>query len=341
MPATPPDREILEFDTYRFGRSRMPFRGPRPDISGRFVACLGGCDTIARFVKSPYPLLLERRLGLPVANWGSPDATPADFLADPVLLEACSGASACVVQVMPAVNISGALYALFHRRAGVRSGPRDILRLLEPVLDPERYWYCTQTIGRIRASREGVFSLAENELRLAWIFRMQALLRAIRPPKILLWMAQRAPGDPSGGMSVRSPGAPPSLVNRPMLDAVAPFADGLVEYTAPPDEAWGRDGDRIYRNGQEILAHRHAGGDMHRAAARALARALEPFLPEVGQRRTVQDDGPAAAPLVQRQARDVFEQFRVRVRPLGDCGSLVQRAASSAGTASKRSATSP
>lgn len=259
-----------QYDTYRFGRSRQIFRGPKPDLTQPYIACIGGSETYGKFVEQPFPALLQTSMGSTVANWGTPDAGPAFFLKDPVMLEACSNARLCVIQVMPALNMSNRLYSVFHRRNCRLKESSDMLQLLYPTVDFTRYSYVFNMLSQLQATDEEKFTLVENELRLAWIARMKELLEAIEVPKILLWISQRSPDDKSGRLSPRSPGTNPALVDRQMLDAITPLADGIVEYVATQDEAQGRDGDRVFTDEQEVAARRHPSATMHTVAADAL-----------------------------------------------------------------------
>jgi Domain of unknown function (DUF6473) len=260
----------LRYDTYRFGRTRQIFRGPKPDLSRPYVACIGASETYGKFVETPFPALLRQTLAMSVANWGTPDAGPAFFLRDPVMVEACSNARLCVVQIMPALNMSNRLYSVFHRRNGRLKEPSDMLQLLYPTVDFSRYSYVYNMVSRLQVTDEDKFSLVEAELRMAWVARMKELLEAIETPKILLWISQRSPDDKSGRLSPRSPGSNPALVDRSMLETIAPLADGVVEYVATEDEAQGREGDRIFTEEQEVAARRHPSATMHTLAAGAL-----------------------------------------------------------------------
>lgn len=283
----------LHYDTYRFGRARQFYRGPKPDLSQPYIACIGSSETYGKFVERPFPALLGKTLAMSVANWGTPDAGPAFFLKDPVMIEACCNAQLCIVQIMPALNMSNRLYSVFQRRNGRLKEPSDMLQLLYPSVDFSRYRYVHNMLGKLQTTDDEKFKLVENELRLAWIARMKELLEAIEAPKLLFWISQRSPDDNSGRLSRRSPGATPALVNRQMLEMIAPLADGVVEYAASRAEAQGKEMDRVCPPEHEVAARRHPSATMHKVAAGVLRDAVLRLLLKGDRTHAVADNESA------------------------------------------------
>jgi hypothetical protein len=78
---------------------------------------------------------------------------------------------------------------------------------------------------------EAIGLLSESKAK--WVQEMLDLMHAITVPKILLWFSTRTPEyDADLSSYEKYCGAFPQLVDRSMLDAVAPFADRVVEVTS-------------------------------------------------------------------------------------------------------------
>ena len=75
-----PGEGSLDYFPCHYGSSRILFRGPKRDTDRAYVAVLGGTEAYGKFVPDPFPDLLERDLGLAVANLGCMNAGPDVFL---------------------------------------------------------------------------------------------------------------------------------------------------------------------------------------------------------------------------------------------------------------------
>lgn len=115
-------------ELYRFGRSKQVFRGPKPNLREPYFTFIGGSEPFGKFVLEPFPKLIESKIGQTCVNLGTPGAGPGFFLKDPVVLEVCSNAIACVVQVMDAAPLSNRMYSVFPRRNMRLRGVSDALR---------------------------------------------------------------------------------------------------------------------------------------------------------------------------------------------------------------------
>jgi hypothetical protein len=226
----------LDYETYRFGRSRQRYRGPKPDLQSPYVAMIGGSETFGKFSPKAYPGIVEDLLDYPVANWGTPGAGPGFFLRDPVLLEACSCAQVCVISVMGAHPVSNRLYTVFKRRNARLRGSSEMLNTLFPEVDIEDFRFVRNMLNRLQMTSEDKFKVVELEIRAAWIARMRDLLESIETRRVLFWMSSRTPEDASGKMTKSSMGVEPAMVDRQMIDAISPYVDDVVEFVAQPQD---------------------------------------------------------------------------------------------------------
>ena len=92
-----PGARSLDYLPCRYGTSKLLFRGPRRRLDGDYCALLGGSETYGKYVRTPYPALLEDRLGATVVNFGYMNAGADVFLNEPVIVDACNKARVTVV----------------------------------------------------------------------------------------------------------------------------------------------------------------------------------------------------------------------------------------------------
>ena len=227
--------ELINYNYYRFGRSRQRFRGPHPKLDKPYLAFIGGSETYGKFVEKPFPAQLGDQLGMTAANWGAPQAGPGFFLKDPVILEACSNAKICVVSVMGATNMSNRMYSVFHRRNARIRDVSKVLPLLFPDVELERFKFVHNLLFNLHRANPANFRAVELELREAWVARMKELLEAIETTRVLVWMSVRTPEEDFGPIERDDFLIPPAFVNRDMLEAVAPMADLVIEYVPDPE----------------------------------------------------------------------------------------------------------
>ena len=64
----------LDYSPCRYGTSKLLFRGPQRRLDAPYVAFLGGTDTYGKFLKTPFPALVEQELGIDCINLGIPNA---------------------------------------------------------------------------------------------------------------------------------------------------------------------------------------------------------------------------------------------------------------------------
>jgi len=97
---------------YQCAGSRLVFRGPERTFDKPYIAYLGGTETFGRFVPTPFPKLLEYRLGQPCINLGFVNVGVDAFLADEPVFYLATEAQVAVLQVLSAQNISNPYYTI-------------------------------------------------------------------------------------------------------------------------------------------------------------------------------------------------------------------------------------
>lgn len=265
-----PENGALDYLPCHYGTSRLSFRGPRCDLSGDYLALLGGSETFGRLVSSPYSALLEEQLPCPVANLGNPNASPDLYLADRAALQVASGARAVVVQITGAQNLSNRFYRVHPRRNDRFVAAAPVLRALYRDVDFAEIHFTRHLLQVLAARGAERFALILAELKAVWLQRMAELLESLPPQRLLLWMADRVP-EPVG--QCRMEGHAPWFVDAAMVQALRPLVQDYVEVVTQRPAAGAEDDNP---EGAAACGLPDAAG--HRVVAQALGQRLAALL---------------------------------------------------------------
>jgi len=218
----------LEYYPYRVGSSRILFRGPRPALKGKYVACMGGTETYGRFVERPWPALTEPSLGKACINLGCLNAGVDAYVKDPVVLQVAEGAAVTVIQIMGAQNISNRFYSVHPRRNDRFLRASKLMQTIYGEVDFTEFHYTRHMLNTLRALSEERFVMVVEEVKSAWVARMQELIGQVRGRVVLVWFADHLPKAPDDHSMERDP----LFVDRDMLRALEPGVADYVEYAA-------------------------------------------------------------------------------------------------------------
>jgi len=259
----------LDYLPCRYGKSKLMFRGPRTALNEPYVAFIGGTVTYGKFVEAPYPDLLAREVGVPALNLGFANAGIDTFVDDSTVLDLCSSARACVIEVMGAHKLSNRHYSVHPRRNDRFVTASQELQRLYPEADYSEVHFTRHLLGMLQSIDKTRFETVVQELEEAWISRMLMLIRRIGVPVTLLWVSDRSPDKRHVGLT----GSDPLFVNRDMLDAVCQEADGCIEivHDGPVDHP--EDG-MVFSEVEFQAARELPGPAIHRQIAADLSPAL-------------------------------------------------------------------
>lgn len=210
---------VGEIDLYRFGRSNQIYRGPKPSLKRPYISFIGGSEPFGKFVSVPFPKLVQRNIKQTCVNWGTPGAGPGFFLKDPILLEACSNSSICVIQVMDAAPLSNRMYSVFPRRNMRLRGVSEALKSLYPDINFDNFKYVNAMLRKLKETDTAAYEVVVAEQRAAWLARMLELLEDIETQKVLLWLMPKNTNE--------------SLVNDDMIGVVSKRVDRLIKVSVP------------------------------------------------------------------------------------------------------------
>jgi hypothetical protein len=218
----------LDYAPCNYGTSRLVFRGPQRPLDTPYVAVIGGTETYGKFIRRPWPLLVEDASGMPTVNLACVNVSADAYLADDGVLQVAGNARAVVVQVTGAVNLSNPYYAVHPRRNDRFLRALPPLTRLYPEVDFTTIHFTRHLLLTLRkVSRERLVDVVDA-LRQTWAERTDLLLERLPTRKVLLWMASHKPGPPMLDLT-----RDPLLVDAEMMDAIRPRADAYAEVILP------------------------------------------------------------------------------------------------------------
>jgi hypothetical protein len=261
----------LDYMPYRLSSSRLAFRGPQPDLSGKYTVFLGGTETYGKFVPKPYPQRIADMTGRQCANFGVVNAGIDVFLHTPAVLQAAHQAEMTVIQIMGAHNMSNRYYSVHPRRNDRFTGASSTMQMTFRELDFTEFHFTRHMVGALAARAPDRYAAMIEELRKAWVARMKLLIATIDAPVTLLWFADHAP---TGNCTQRGVGRDPLFVEREMLDLLRPMVSGLVEAVVSPEALSQGVRGMVLRDLERPAAMRMLGCQAHDEAANALLSML-------------------------------------------------------------------
>lgn len=280
----------LDYFPCRYGQSRSVFRGPNRDLSGDYVAILGGSPTFGRYVAAPYPDLVELATGCAVVNLGVQHGGPDVFLADPAVLDVAARARVAVVQVTGAGALSNPYYSVHGRRNDRFLAARPALLALFPEVDFTEIHFVRHLLIVLERTDANRFALVIRALKANWIARMQELLVHLPPRRILLWLGDTSPPERASSLE---PGQDPLFVEAGMLKALQPAAGLLVE-AMPSAEARAEGiANMRFPETEVALARGLPGRAVHREIAGLLAPPVAELLRKGGSTCLILDQALA------------------------------------------------
>lgn len=267
------EAEGLDYFPCRYGASKTLFRGPERVLTQPFVAMLGGSSTFGKYVAQPFPALVEKALGRPVANLGGLNAGPDFYLSDPAALAVAARAQVSVVQVTGAEALTNPYYSVHSRRNDRFLAASPVLRALFPTVDFAEVHFTRHLLQVLERSDPIAFAQVVNGLKDAWMDRMRRLLGQLPGRRVLLWLADAPPPDQALALDP----APP-FIDRAMLDALQGEVDQVVIATPSRRARALAPFDMTYPETEAALAACLPGAAIHAEVAAKLAPVVKALL---------------------------------------------------------------
>ena len=256
-------RGVLRLTPCSYGLSKLSFRGPMRPTEGRYIVCLGGSETFAKYVAQPYPDLIETAIGEVCVNLGYQSAGPDVFVNDSAVGSLCHDAAAVVIQLVGAINLNNSFYKVHPRHNDRFIAPTADLVALYPEIDFAEIAFTGHLIRRLQSVDEGRFALVREHLQVTWQRRMRRLVKLASGPVILLWFSNRTPGKGSDSND-------PAFVTRAMVEHLRPHVADVVEVTGQRGDAKGM----CFAPLNAVSAAEMLSVQSHLAAAKALRTPL-------------------------------------------------------------------
>lgn len=267
-------RGRLDYQLCRYGTSKLLFRGPQRTLDQPYLVFIGGTETFGKFIKVPFPQLVEDRLGIACVNLGQPNAGPEVFLRDPVIAWLSAEAQVTIVQVMGVQNVSNDFYQVHPRRNDRIIALHAPLRALFHDVDFADVHYTKHLLYHLYRVAPDRFTDLQDHLRETWLKQMRTLLMQANNQSVLLWFAGH---EAPSGKTCRLD-RDPFLVTEPMIAALTPYASAVVKAVATPAPRWAGTHGMVF---SEMDAH--AAAEMlpplaHQDAAQELTRTLRQII---------------------------------------------------------------
>jgi hypothetical protein len=262
----------LDYQPVSYPGSALRFRGPATDFAQPHVLCIGSTETFGRFIPTPYPEQLAARLGRPVCNMGVAHAGLDVALGDPAILAAAETASAIVLQVPGAANMSNRYYCVHPRRNDRFVRADAVLQTVYRDVDFTEFHFTRHLLSHLKALSPDRFAILRHELQLAWRGRMMRFLTEARVPVHLLWLSRRQPETPEPETGL---GPEPLFVTRDLLMDVAASAASLSIVTDPAPAPKSRLRGMFFSAREENAARMLPGPGAHATACATLLDRME------------------------------------------------------------------
>ena len=264
----------LDYLPCRYGQSKLLFRGPKRRLDAPYLAFLGGTETYGKYIKTPFPALVETDLGTNCINLGFPNAGLDVFANDGFVIDAACRAQVTVVQIMGAQNISNRYYSVHPRRNDRFVTPSVLLSTIYRDVDFAEFHFNKHMLSRLYTVSPDRFATVRSELQSAWLARMRLTLKKIQGKIVLLWFADHAPlrNEPIGQDPTEC--SNPLFVTREMMDEVAPLATEVVEVVATPQAVQAGTEGMVFSQMEAMAAAEMLGPKAHGEAEAQLAKVL-------------------------------------------------------------------
>ena len=258
----------------RYGNSRLFFRAPKRNLSGRYHAFIGGTETFGKYLDHPDPALVEAALGRTCVNFGVVNAGVDVFVNDPTVMAACATADITVIQMMGAHNLSNRFYKVHPRRNDRFLSGSTLMAALYPDIDLSEYNFTRHLLSALYERSPERFEIIRTELQMAWLARMRTLLDKVGQRVLLLWLSDQPLDDQPWSARAEPFKVEPMMVSRTMVEQLRErVLDIVVAQTSAEAIQRGIDG-MTYPQNEASIASELPGVGAHEEAALLLAGAI-------------------------------------------------------------------
>lgn len=257
----------------------MMFRGPKKDLSDPYIVFLGGAETYGKFVKDPFPDLLEARFGITSVNLGTPGAGVDSFRKDNTVKQLCGNALCTIIQAGGAHDLTNPYYSVHPRRNDRFIKIYPPLRDLFPGIDVTEVAFTRHLHHALVRANPLKHAMIIGALKQVWVKRMKAFVRRLDCPTVLLWYrtsSYATAGDVAGYL-----GKDPLFVDSTMVSTLIPHLTNIVEFEASVDAQHHNLEGMVFSDLEAPIAAELPGPEIHQEIAEKIAQSLNGFLKPV------------------------------------------------------------
>lgn len=262
---------VLDYLPCGYGTSKLIFRGPQRDLSGPYVAFLGGTQTFGKFIRQPYPLRVEHLTGVTSVNFGQINAGLDAFTTDPVVPTAARAARVTVLEILGAGNLTNRLYRVHKRRNDRFLYASADLKRLFPEVDFAQFNFTRHMLLELYQRDPQRFAVVRRGVQRVWVRRMRQLVGQVGDRVVLV----RIGNDPLNQTWPAGNGFGPALVTDAMIEGLRDKVSAIVDVPATKPRLSEDSNTMVFNALEEAAAKTVAPPHMHEAVAQALLPVLD------------------------------------------------------------------
>lgn len=267
----------LNYAPCRYDGSRLLFRGPARRLDVPYAAFIGGTDTYGKFIKTPFPALLEVELGLTCVNFGMLNAGVDVLCNDSFLTGAANASEVTVLQIVGAQNLSNRYYAVHPRRNDRFLKASRLLKSVYPEVDFSEFHFTRHMLSALFRTSPVRFEAIRDELQKAWVGRMKIICAGLTGKTVLLWFSDHKPFAQKSAMLDPGQDGDPLFVTRRMVNDLATRVTCYSEVVVSKEAVEAGTTGMVFSEMEASAARRLLGPKAHAEAASALAETLRAF----------------------------------------------------------------
>lgn len=268
----------LNYAPCKYGNSRVLFRGPERRLDAPYVAFLGGTETYGKFIKTPFPALVESNLGVNCVNFGIPNAGIDVLANEGFLIDAVLGAQMSVLQIVGTQNLSNRFYTVHPRRNDRFISASPLLASIYPEVDFSEFRFTRHMLNILYGVSSERFAVVRHELQQGWMARTKLLLRRIRGKAVLLWLADHPPLDEAEVSLNPAINSDPLFVTRQMLEQLRVHAKDFAEVGVSQKALAAGTQGMVFSELEAPAAQKLFGPQAHGEAAQLLTGMLRQYV---------------------------------------------------------------
>jgi len=179
----------VDFSVCQYGQSRFLLRGKRVRTDRPYWVSIGGANTYAEDIVTPFTTQLERHFKVPIINMGIAHSGPDAVMADSDLMALVARAERVIIEAPSCVNHSNRYYKVHPRRNDRFIRPMPDLVRLYPEIDFTDCHFTKHLLCKLLLCDQERFQIIQDDLQNSWMDKMRTLIAWAGGA--ILWSAPR------------------------------------------------------------------------------------------------------------------------------------------------------